>query len=127
MWNTIFKPAGAPEAWTPLASASQLETIRDRSKERPVVLFKHSTRCGISMAALRRVNKDVQSLSEHADLFLLDLLQHRDISNQIAATFGVAHESPQVLVIQNGHAVYNASHGAIEVPAMLEFMSSDKQ
>ena len=47
------------------------------------------------------------------DLYYLDLLNYRDISNEIAAKFQVMHESPQVLVIKNGVAVAHQSHGAI--------------
>lgn len=46
--------------------------------------------------------------------YLLDLLTYRDISNQIAETYGVEHESPQVLVIQNGKSIFNRSHFEID-------------
>lgn len=56
----------------------------------------------------------------HADentvLYFLDLLRYRDISNAIAQRFNVRHQSPQVLVIENGTCSTHASHyGIVEL------------
>ena len=47
--------------------------------------------------------------------YYLDLLTYRSISNEVAVRFGVEHQSPQLLLIQDGKCVFGASHGAIDV------------
>ena len=52
--------------------------------------------------------------------YYLDLLSHRDISNEVATIFSVEHASPQVLLIKNGVCIYNASHSNISSSDILE-------
>jgi len=60
---------------------------------------------------LRNFEKEIEEGSEHgATLYFLDLLAHRNLSNKIAEDFGIRHESPQLIVIENGNEINNASH-----------------
>ncbi len=70
-----------------------------------------------------RVEKGLNSLSQKFNVYYLDLIQFRQISNQIADVFEVEHASPQVLLIKNGECIYNASHGQIS-PSELENFSN---
>lgn len=97
--------------WKDLTSIAQLEDIKKASFDLPQVIFKHSTRCSISMVAKGRLEK--ATAPEGIDFYYLDLLNHRDISNAIAEMFHVHHESPQVLLIKNGECTYDESHGSI--------------
>ena len=99
--------------WIELKSESQLDEIRNNSKKRPQVIFKHSTRCSISSVALQRLERS--AAPSEADFYFLDLLQHRSLSNKIAEAFDVYHESPQILVIKNGECVYDESHMGISM------------
>ena len=99
--------------WQKLSTLGQLNDIADASHERPQVIFKHSTRCGISRSVINRFEHDYD-LDDSVDLYYLDLLSFRDISNEIASRFQVWHESPQLLVIKDGHVVHHASHGGIQ-------------
>lgn len=110
--------------WNRLTDISQLSELINISKEQSpnqttVLIFKHSTRCSISSMALNRVES---KWIDRPDVkpYYLDLISHRDISNEIATLFGVEHASPQVLLIQNGACVYHNSHNGISVPAILE-------
>lgn len=109
--------------WQALTQTSQLEEIIHTSQQpeshRAVVIFKHSTRCSISSMVLSRFESRWKD-DAAVPAYLLDLLQHRDISDDIAGRFGVQHQSPQVLVIKNGTCVYHASHTGISVPEILE-------
>jgi bacillithiol system protein YtxJ len=98
--------------WHRLTNTAQLDQLIAESEEQPVLIFKHSTTCSISAMALSRMERN---WSDAAGIkpYYLDLLSYRPISNQIAETFGVQHQSPQVLLIQNGECVYDASHMAI--------------
>ena len=100
--------------WTLLTDEQQLEEIVTLSKSKPVVIFKHSTRCSISRMALKQFEKEFD-LEDKMTPYFLDLLEYRTISNEIASIFGVMHQSPQILVIKNGISIYDASHGDIQV------------
>ncbi len=96
--------------WHTISSPHDLEAIIDRSRVVPCLILKHSTSCPISSMAKRRLEMNWDVPAEKMELYYLDLLRHRDISNQIAEEFGVRHESPQVLLIRDGESVYDASH-----------------
>ncbi|WP_264537221.1 bacillithiol system redox-active protein YtxJ [Flavobacterium sp. N1736] len=103
--------------WTELTDILQLQEIEAISNEKPVVIFKHSTRCSISRMALKQFEREYD-LNETVDAYFLDLIEHRDISNEIAQRFNVYHESPQLILIKNGKAVYNVSHSDIDAIAL---------
>jgi len=94
--------------WSELSELSQLDTIIEDSKTKTQVIFKHSTRCGISRAVLKQFEK--KEIEDTIDLYYLDLLSYRDISNELASKFQVIHQSPQLLVIKNGVVVAHDSH-----------------
>jgi bacillithiol system protein YtxJ len=103
--------------WISLHSEEQLLAIRQKSAERPQVIFKHSTRCSVSSMVLSRLEK--AGLTEDIDFYLLDLIAYRQVSNQIAESFDVWHESPQVLVIKNGECIFDESHMGIQMRDIL--------
>ena len=107
-------PTLAQMNWTPLTDLTQLDAIDDGSRTRPILLFKHSTSCSISRAALARLERawTDEDAKAHA-VYYLDLWKHRPISNAIAERYRVTHESPQVLVIVDGRCVHHASHFSI--------------
>ncbi|WP_266368012.1 bacillithiol system redox-active protein YtxJ [Tellurirhabdus rosea] len=103
--------------WNKLQDGAQLEAIKQESAGQPVLIFKHSTRCSISAMALSRLER---SWNEAAGIkpYYLDLISYRSVSNQVAEEFEVEHQSPQVLLIQNGECVYDASHMAISFDSL---------
>ena len=109
--------------WIELTSESQLTEIKEHSKIKPQLIFKHSTRCSISGVAKNRLEKSTPP--ENVDFYFLDLIKHRDISNKIAEEFAVFHESPQVLLIKNGECVYDESHSGIRMDEIAEQVVSN--
>jgi bacillithiol system protein YtxJ len=99
--------------WIELTDLGQLNEIMDLSHEQPVAIFKHSTRCSISRMALKQFENEFD-LEGSITPYFLDLLNHRDISNEIATRFEVYHQSPQLLLIKEGKSVYDASHSDID-------------
>ena len=95
--------------WNKLQDNAQLAQIKQESAEQPVLIFKHSTRCSISSTAMSRLERN-WSDSAGIKPYYLDLISFRSMSGQVAEEFGVDHQSPQVLLIQNGECVYDASH-----------------
>lgn len=102
--------------WHALTEAEQLDKIENESKEKTIVVFKHSTRCGISKMVLNNFerNYDLKDEDGHK-LYFLDLLANREISNKVAERFEVRHESPQLLILKEGIVVEHVSHHSIEV------------
>jgi len=99
--------------WIKLAQEDGINEIIERSKEKPQVIFKHSTRCSISSVALQRMERAKQPPG--IDFYYLDLLAYRHLSNKVEDVFKVPHESPQVLVIKDGQCVYHDSHMGISM------------
>jgi len=101
--------------WTALTKESQLSQIIEKSKSIPCLIFKHSTTCPISSMARHRVEGKWDFEAGEMDAYYLDLLSYRSISNAIAEVFGVQHQSPQVLLIQDGMCTFDTSHLDITV------------
>ena len=102
-----------PMEWNALTSISQLDDIIAESAEMPVLIFKHSTRCGISRMALRGFELDFKP-DDGMKPYYLDLLHFREVSDAIASRFGVVHQSPQILLVKDGQSIYDTSHGDID-------------
>lgn len=104
--------------WIEITAAAQLAGIKELSKSKPQVIYKHSTRCSISSVVKNRLERG--TTPANVDFYYLDLIRHRDISNKIAEDFAVYHESPQVLLIRNGECVYDESHSGITMDEIEE-------
>ncbi len=113
--NTTSESSKVP--WIPLISIEQLVELTEHSFEKSVLIFKHSTRCGISRSVLKQFEKEYD-LDTQVDAYYLDLLEYRPISSAIATQFMVEHQSPQLIVLKNGIAVHNASHSDIDALAV---------
>ncbi|WP_040280007.1 bacillithiol system redox-active protein YtxJ [Psychroserpens damuponensis] len=98
--------------WQALTEVSQLSEIEKRSQTKTQLIFKHSTRCGISSMVMKQF-VSMYDLEANFDLYYLDLLNYREVSNEVGYTFQVIHQSPQLLIIKNRTTVAHASHGAI--------------
>lgn len=99
--------------WIILTTEAQLQELLERSAQRPQLIYKHSTRCGISSAAKNRLENSPPP--PDMDFYYLDVVADRALSQQIAADLNVRHESPQVLLIYNGQCVYDDSHQGIRM------------
>ena len=104
--------------WINLTDDQQLSSIKELSKQKAQLIFKHSTRCSISSMAKNRLERSTPP--ESIDFYYLDLIQHRQLSQKIAEDFDVYHESPQVLLIKNGECVYDESHSGIQMDDIAE-------
>lgn len=111
--------------WLELRSKEDFQRAIEHSLSdelKGILFFKHSTRCGISSAALRNLERTWNIPSDKCDVYMLDLLQHRDVSNLIAQELKVSHESPQAILIKGGHVLYHASHHSISVDAIAQHL-----
>jgi bacillithiol system protein YtxJ len=126
IFNKIFGNDSQPKEtkvlpWKNLTTVSQLDEIAKLSLGKTQVIFKHSTRCGISSMVMNQFVAAFD-LDINLDLYYLDLLSYRDVSNETGYKFQVMHQSPQLLVIKNGVVVAHASHGAINEIDLFKFV-----
>ena len=92
-------------------SLSDLESMFELSHTKPVLLFKHSTRCSLSSQAYVAYKSYLKTANtEGVEYTYLDLLVHRDVSDAIAENTGIVHKSPQAILLVDGKPVWDASH-----------------
>jgi bacillithiol system protein YtxJ len=110
--------------WIDLESLEDLSNALAGAESKPVLFFKHSTRCSISSMLLNSLEGAWTSENELCDLYFLDLLKHRSISNEIAKETGVTHQSPQVIVMSGSEVLYSASHSSIDARRIEQTLKS---
>jgi bacillithiol system protein YtxJ len=104
--------------WQDLTSLNELNGIKNCSGFS--IIFKHSTRCSISLMAKKKLELEGDAIPADIPVYYLDLLNYREISNAVAETFQVPHQSPQILLLNNGECVFEASHGEISAEELAE-------
>ena len=97
-----------------------LDNLLTDSKQKPVIVFKHSNACSISSRAYREMEK------VEADVNILVVQMAREVSRDLANLTGVRHETPQVIVLRDGKAVWNASHFDVQAGAVVEAVESHR-
>ena len=100
--------------WNKLSSLDQLDLIIEESLNKPIAIFKYSTRCGTSRMVLRQFEKNYSIDDDKIKLYFLDLIAFRNVSNEVTIRFQVLHHSPQLIVIKNGLTVHHSSHYSID-------------
>src|SRR5690606_10350953 len=108
--------------WENLTNASQLDAIIEESNNRIIVIFKFSTRCGISSMVFKAFEEDYHYAEEKVKCYYLDILNYRGVSNEIADRFKVTHESPQLLVLKSGRVIDYKSHGNIDAKSIEKYL-----
>ena len=120
-WFATDKKSAQPQAqasdvpetfWIPLTSMEQMDAW-NTEQEHPIYVFKHSTSCGVSRMVLMDITQRLTTHRGPGTYFLLHLIENRAISNEIAARFGVVHQSPQCLKIEQGRCTLHESHYSI--------------
>ncbi len=106
-----------------IESIDDLDKAVCESLNKPVFLFKHSTHCPVSFKAQANYMKFIEDCNDDVLFTHLDLIQFRDVSNEITSRFGIDHQSPQALLIKNEKAVWNASHYNINPDSLREALS----
>ncbi|MFK7115611.1 bacillithiol system redox-active protein YtxJ [Flavobacterium oreochromis] len=102
------------EKWNIIKTENDVLEIIEKSNNKPQVIFKDSVSCGISAFAKERLINGFNLIEELSDFNYLDLHVYRSVSNFIAQTLDVIHQSPQIIVLINGKVIYRDSHHTIE-------------
>lgn len=108
--------------WYRLTAVEQLNDIDKESLQKPIAIFKHSTRCGTSRMALRQFEKQFTIENEQVKLYFLDLIAFREVSNEVAIRFQVMHQSPQLIVLKNSNTIHHSSHYSIDAGLLERFV-----
>src|SRR5918994_382102 len=96
-----------------------LENLLTDSKQKPVIVFKHSNACSISSRAYREMEK------LQAQVNILEVQSAREISRELASLTGIRHETPQVIILRDGKAVWNASHFDVRAADVIKAVESN--
>ena len=107
------------EDFETIDNQASLDASFELSKEQPVVIFKHSTACPISAAA----HKQMEELNYPVSMLVIQ--RNRELSNEVARRTGIAHESPQVIVLKDGEPVWSASHWDVTADAVQNAVGSN--
>ena len=104
--------------WIHLTAEDQLQKVIVKSQERLQVIFKYSSCCHFSEIVFQRLQKNC--CPGEIDFHFLDLTNYNHISEKVSEIFGVPHQSPQILVINEGHCVFHESHPEISLAGILQ-------
>ncbi len=99
--------------WIPLTSEEQLAGIT--VQEQYSLIFKHSTRCPVSSMVKKMIALEEPLIPDEIPCYYLDLIRYRSVSDRIADTWQVKHESPQLLLVKGSECLHHASHNDIHV------------
>ena len=116
MWN--HKPQSREE-WIIPESDSELDNYL-KPDSGLVIIYKHSFSCGVSIFAKSRLEDSIDEINKCADCIFIDVKLNRYLSNKIAEKTGVRHESPQLLLLNNGEIFWHGSHGSVQVHPIIE-------
>jgi bacillithiol system protein YtxJ len=85
---------------------STIIPMQEKALPQDCVVYKHSTTCPISASAA----KEVRAMTTSLPIYWVNVREQRDLSNWIAAAYGIAHESPQLILIKGGKSAQTWSH-----------------
>jgi bacillithiol system protein YtxJ len=88
---------------------STIVPMSEKSLPEDCLLFKHSTTCPISATAAR----EVRTLRTDLPIYWINVREQRDLSNWVSETYGVPHESPQLILIRGGRQRQTWNHYAV--------------
>lgn len=101
----------------------KIETVEEfteiLNQEQKFLFIKHSITCPISKAAFTEYEY-FDSGNEILPTYFLYVQDARPLSNYIAETFNIKHESPQALLFDQGTVTWNASHRKITRESLRE-------
>lgn len=120
MKTTLSNSDVERDDWNVLTNKEDIKEVIKRSKDRPQLIYKHSHRCGTCLVARKEIENNFEAIKEQTDMNFVNVVKNRAVSDEISERLEVRHESPQVLIIHNGEAVWHESHHSIESHDIIE-------
>jgi len=110
---------------THLHDVESLDAAIAESRERPVLLFKHSRHCGTSLEALDELQTHIETVRPGSAAYKMITVQtHRPVCEAVSNRFGIRHETPQAILLRDGKVIWNASHFRITATQLNDALKS---
>lgn len=93
-----------------LKTIGEWNDVLEQSKEGPLLVLKHSTTCPISSAAY----SEFETVTTDVPKYFLKVRESRPVSDEIESNLRVTHASPQLFLLKDGEAVWQATHYSIK-------------
>ncbi|MEL7833897.1 bacillithiol system redox-active protein YtxJ [Fodinibius sp. Rm-B-1B1-1] len=120
--KNAFSGEDTSDIWAAISDSSQVAPIIEASKEKPQLIYKHSHRCSVCFVAKGTLEQASEKILQHADMHFVNVVNSREASNEIASALDIRHESPQVILVDDGEAVWHGSHGSINAEELLDHL-----
>ncbi|HBQ59362.1 MAG TPA: bacillithiol system redox-active protein YtxJ [Balneolaceae bacterium] len=120
--NTMTSRAEIEQIWNTITGIEDFHSILEKSENKPQLIYKHSPSCGVSFMAKQELDSSLEELSKRADLYIIDVIQDRPVSNVVAKELGIRHESPQVILLVEKKVNWDGSHWQVKVEELLSVL-----
>ncbi|MFQ5709599.1 MAG: bacillithiol system redox-active protein YtxJ [bacterium] len=122
-WRSItaLKQTNEIEQIQSIKSMPDELTLNEVLAQELAVVYKHSTRCPVSMSAFRQIKRFAE-MNPEVSVYLVNVIEQRHLSNLIAERLGIRHQSPQVIVLNHGRPVWQASHEGVQATALAKHL-----
>jgi bacillithiol system protein YtxJ len=107
--------------WIIIDSADKIYEAEDLSRTERVLIFKFSHLCSISHVMKMLLQREWHEGEMRMKTYIVNVIDNHELSKDIADRFKVKHESPQVIILEKGKAVYNASHGQVKFENLQQY------
>ncbi|MDZ7691939.1 MAG: bacillithiol system redox-active protein YtxJ [Balneolaceae bacterium] len=109
-----FSDSENNDIWNKASELGDVETILQKSNEKPQLIYKHSHRCSVCFLAKEELEGVADEINDIADLYMVNVIHERDLSNRIASELNVRHESPQVIIVKDREVRWKGSHWEVK-------------
>jgi len=116
--------SGDHEIWNEISGGEDLGTIFRNSEEKPQLIYKHSHRCSVCFMAKQELEDISDSISDIADLYMINVIHQRNLSNTIASELNIRHESPQVIILKDREILWKGSHWDVKGKDIMKRLTS---
>lgn len=117
-----FSGSTTGDMWNSITDPSQVDNIIEESENRVQLIYKHSHRCSVCFVAKGNLERASGNIQNHADMHFLNVVHNRESSDHLATELDVRHESPQVILVDDGEVIWHASHGSIDGDKIMEVL-----
>ena len=107
--------------WINVENAGRIGEIKELSHKERILIFKYSPNCLISYVMKSLFEREWHETAMRMKAYLVNIIENKELSRDIAEEFGVEHHSPQILIIEKGKCIFFASHGKANMNAIKQF------
>lgn len=105
----------------PIDDKAALDRFLADTNGSPAVIMKHSNTCGVSSRAYREMSEFAGPVG------LVTVQDARAVSDEIERRTGVAHETPQILILRENQVMFTASHFDVKAAKVAEELERLRQ